>query len=162
MALTVATGDHTDSLVIALVVLVNTTLGVRQELSADRAVRALDQLVAPVARTLRGGREVSCPVAELVPDDLVLLRQGDLVPADAVLLSGVAFRVDQSALTGESVAVDKVGSIGTRVTAPCTPGRSSCTGAEWHASPRPGRPAPSGASPACSRARSVPRRCNAG
>jgi P-type Ca2+ transporter type 2C len=110
MALTIATGDHTDSLVIALVVLVNTTLGVRQELSADRAVRALDQLVAPVARTLRGGREVSCPVAELVPGDLVLVRQGDLVPADAVLLSGVAFRVDQSALTGESVAVDKAGS----------------------------------------------------
>ena len=110
MALTIATGDHTDSLVIALVVLVNTTLGVRQEVSADRAVRALDQLVAPVARTLRGGREVSCPVAELVPGDLVLLRQGDLVPADAVLLSGVAFRVDQSALTGESVAVDKAGS----------------------------------------------------
>ena len=79
-------------------------------MSADRAVRALDQLVAPVARTLRGGREVSCPVAELVPGDLVLLRQGDLVPADAVLLSGVAFRVDQSALTGESVAVDKAGS----------------------------------------------------
>ena len=110
MALTIATGDRTDSLVIGLVVLVNTTLGVRQELTADRAVRALDQLVAPVARTVRGGQEVSCPVAELVPGDLVLLRQGDLVPADAVLVSGVALRVDQSALTGESVALDKAGS----------------------------------------------------
>ena len=67
LVLTLVTADFTDAAVIALVVLVNTTLAVRQEVSADRAVRALSSLVSPSARVTRDGREQSVPVADLVP-----------------------------------------------------------------------------------------------
>ena len=107
IALTILTRDSTDTIVIALVIVVNTTLAVRQEISADRAVSALGALVAPVVRVLRDGREVSRPVTELVPGDLVVLAEGDLVPADSLLVGGVSLQVDESALTGESIAVDK-------------------------------------------------------
>ena len=86
IALTILTRDSTDTIVIALVIVVNTTLAVRQEISADRAVSALGALVAPVVRVLRDGREVSRPVTELVPGDLVVLAEGDLVPADSLLV----------------------------------------------------------------------------
>ena len=107
IALTLLTRDSTDTIVIALVIVVNTTLAVRQEISADHAVSALGALVAPVVRVLRDGREVSRPVAELVPGDLVVLAEGDLVPADSLLVGGASLQVDESALTGESIAVDK-------------------------------------------------------
>ncbi|WP_406830720.1 cation-transporting P-type ATPase [Pedococcus sp. KACC 23699] len=107
LALTLATTDLTDAAVIALVVVVNTTLAVRQELSADRAVQALSSLVSPSAQVTRDGREQSVPVRDLVPGDLVHLRQGDLVPADATLLRGPGLTVDESTLTGESLPVTK-------------------------------------------------------
>ncbi|MEO5983307.1 MAG: cation-translocating P-type ATPase [Pedococcus sp.] len=107
LVLTLVTADFTDAAVIALVVLVNTTLAVRQEVSADRAVRALSSLVSPSARVTRDGREQSVPVADLVPGDLVHLRQGDLVPADGLLVEGPSLTVDESTLTGESLPVSK-------------------------------------------------------
>jgi Ca2+-transporting ATPase len=107
IVLTTLTGDVADTIVIALVIVVNTTLAVRQEISADRAVSALAQLVAPVVRVLRDDREVSALVSELVPGDLIVLGEGDLVPADSQLVGGASLQVDESALTGESIAVDK-------------------------------------------------------
>ncbi|GAA4729105.1 cation-translocating P-type ATPase [Pedococcus ginsenosidimutans] len=107
LALTLVTTDLTDAAVIGLVVLVNTTLAVRQEVSADRAVRALSSLVTPSATVTRDGRQQSVSVEDLVPGDLVHLRQGDLVPADAVLVSGTGVTVDESMLTGESEPVGK-------------------------------------------------------
>ncbi len=107
IVLTVLTGDVADTIVIALVIVVNTTLAVRQEISADRAVSALARLVAPVVRVLRDDREVSTPVADLVPGDLIVLAEGDLVPADSQLVGGASLQVDESALTGESLPVDK-------------------------------------------------------
>src|SRR5665811_1782426 len=107
IVLTSLTGDVADTIVIAVVIVVNTTLAVRQEISADQAVSALARLVAPVVRVLRDDREVSRPVADLVPGDLIVLAEGDLVPADAMLVGGASLQVDESALTGESLPVDK-------------------------------------------------------
>jgi Ca2+-transporting ATPase len=107
LALTLLTGDLTDAAVIALVVVVNSAIGLRQELRADRAVRALGQMVATRAWVRREGQVREVPLSELVVGDLVLLRAGDLVPADAVLVEGSGLEVDESALTGESVPVGK-------------------------------------------------------
>src|SRR5690606_42079248 len=106
-ALTVLTGDLTDAAVIALVVVVNTTVGVVQEVKADRAITALAQLSAPHVRVRRDGVEALVPSGELVPDDVVLLGEGDIIPADCDLLEAESLLLDESALTGESVAVGK-------------------------------------------------------
>ena len=113
--LTLLTGDLADTAVIALVVVVNTTVGVAQELRADRAVTALAQLSAPSVRVRRGGLETSVPVADLVPGDVVLLGEGDVVPADCQVAEASSLHVDESALTGESVPVGKRGPRGEQV-----------------------------------------------
>ena len=105
--LTLATGDLPDAAVISLVVVINSTVGVVQELRADRAVAALSQLAAPFARVRRGGDEVRIPVAEIVPGDVVLLGEGDIVPADASVIEASALWIDEAALTGESLPVGK-------------------------------------------------------
>ncbi len=105
--LTVATGDLTDAAVILLVVVVNTSVGVAQEVRADRAVTALGELTAPVARVVRDGQERQVRAADVVPGDLVVLAEGDVVPADAEIVEAAALLVDEAALTGESVPVDK-------------------------------------------------------
>jgi Ca2+-transporting ATPase len=107
VVLTTLTGDVADTVVIALVIIVNTTLAVRQEISADRAVSALARLVAPAVRVFRDDLEISAPVTDLVPGDLVVLAEGDLVPADSRLVGGASLQLDESALTGESIPVDK-------------------------------------------------------
>jgi Ca2+-transporting ATPase len=106
-ALTVATGDLTDAVVISIVVVVNTTVGVFQEIKADRAITALAQLTTPWVRVRRDGVEVSLSSADLVPGDVVALGEGDIVPADCDIVDASALLVDESALTGESVAVGK-------------------------------------------------------
>jgi Ca2+-transporting ATPase len=103
--LTVATGDLTDAAVIALVVVANTTVGVVQEVRADRAVSALAAMTAPTVRVRRGGDEASIAASELVPGDIVLLGEGDVVPADGEVVEGSSLLVDESALTGESIPV---------------------------------------------------------
>ncbi len=107
LVVTVALGDHADAAVIALVVVVNTTIGVAQEVRADQAIAALDQLAAPVARVVRDGLDRVVPAAEVVAGDVVRLEAGDVVPADLVLDVAHRVRVDESALTGESVPVDR-------------------------------------------------------
>jgi P-type Ca2+ transporter type 2C len=105
--LTIATGELTDALVIALVIIVNTSVGVAQEVKADQAIAALSQLSAPVAVVLRDGRQLPLPAAEVVAGDLLVLAEGDIVPADASVVDAAALVVDESSLTGESVPVDK-------------------------------------------------------
>ena len=106
-ALTLVTHDFTDAAVIGFVVVVNTAVGVTQEVKADRAITALARMSAPRARVRRDGGETSVPVAELVPGDVVLLGEGDIVPADCDVVEASSLLVDESALTGESVAVGK-------------------------------------------------------
>ena len=105
--LTLVTGDLSDALVILLVILVNTSVGVVQEVRADDAVAALASLAAPHARVVRDGLEADIAAADVVPGDLLVLSEGDLVAADGDLVKADALLVDESSLTGESVPVDK-------------------------------------------------------
>ena len=88
---------------------VNSAVGVAQELRADRAVTALSQLNAPAVRVRRDGSESRIPASDLVPGDVVFLGEGDVVPADGAVLEASALLVDESALTGESVPIGKRG-----------------------------------------------------
>ncbi|GAA3336550.1 HAD-IC family P-type ATPase [Amorphoplanes nipponensis] len=97
--------DLPDTAVIVLVVFVNTLIGVVQEVRADRAIAALDQLAAPEARVVRDGADRIVPAAQLVRGDLVRLEAGDIVPADLDLTDAQRASFDESALTGESVPV---------------------------------------------------------
>jgi Ca2+-transporting ATPase len=106
-ALTIATGDWPDTTVILLVIAVNTTVGVAEEMRADRAIAALASLAAPQARVVRGGRTVELPAAEVVVGDLLVLAEGDIVAADATVVDAVRLLMDESALTGEAEPVGK-------------------------------------------------------
>lgn len=106
-ALTIATGDLSDAVVILLVITVNTVVGVVQEVRAEHAVMALSAMSAPAARVVRDGEERSVPAAEVVPGDLVLVAEGDVVPADGDVLAAALLLADESSLTGESVPVEK-------------------------------------------------------
>lgn len=107
VVLTLSISDHPDAIVIALVVVVNTTVGVVQEIRADNAVAALSALSAPHARVRRDGVVRDVPAAEIVPGDVLLLGEGDIVAADGELAEASALLLDESMLTGESVPVDK-------------------------------------------------------
>lgn len=96
-----------DALAILLIVLLNALLGYSQERRAESALRALSRMSVPRARVLRAGMAVEIPATALVPGDVIALETGDAVPADARLLTTTGLRVDESALTGESVPVDK-------------------------------------------------------
>jgi Ca2+-transporting ATPase len=100
-------GEWVDAAAIMLIVIVNAVLGVTQESRAEEALTALKRMSAPKARVLRGGQFVEIPAAEVVPGDVIRLETGDLVPADARIIQEANLRVDESALTGESVPVEK-------------------------------------------------------
>ncbi|MEV8505046.1 cation-transporting P-type ATPase [Actinoplanes sp. NPDC051475] len=119
-AFTLATADFTDAAVILLVIFVNTTVGVLQEVKAERAITALSALTAPAARVIRDGRQREVPAADLVVDDLLVLAEGDVVPADAHVVESAALLVDEAALTGESAPVDKTAAAGTDEVAPAS------------------------------------------
>ncbi len=100
-------GETGDAAVVAAVVVVNTVIGFLQEYRANRAIEALSGLVPEAATVVRDGERRSVPVAELVPGDLVALASGDKVPADLRLLAVKGLRVEEAALTGESVPAEK-------------------------------------------------------
>ncbi|SNT60835.1 Ca2+-transporting ATPase [Asanoa hainanensis] len=104
---TAVLGDYPDTAVIALVVIVNTGIGVWQEVRADRAIAALDGLAAPTARVVRDGVDRIVPVSEVVRGDRALLAAGDIVPADIALDGTYRLRLDESAMTGEAQPVDR-------------------------------------------------------
>ena len=106
-AITAALGHGIDAGVIAAVVLLNVVIGFVQEGKAEKALQAIRHLLAPRAVVLRGGHRHEVDAAQLVPGDIVLLASGDQLPADVRLLQVRNLRVDEAALTGESVPVDK-------------------------------------------------------
>jgi Ca2+-transporting ATPase len=100
-------GEYVDAIAILAIVILNAVLGVVQESRAEQALAALKKLAAPDANALRDGRRLTIPASQLVPGDLIFLETGDFVPADVRLLETANLRVDESALTGESVPVQK-------------------------------------------------------
>ncbi|MEQ9527478.1 MAG: cation-transporting P-type ATPase [Parvibaculaceae bacterium] len=105
--LAAAIGHVTDAVVIGLVVLANATIGFVQEGRAEQALEAIRSMIDPHASVLRGGRRVTVGAEEVVPGELVLLEAGDRVPADLRLVKANNLKIDEAALTGESVPVDK-------------------------------------------------------
>lgn len=106
-AIAFAIGELGDTLTILAIVVLNGILGFVQEWKAERALAALQQMLAPRCRVLRDGREQEIDARRLVPGDIVLLAIGDRVPADLRLIEAVNLKIDESALTGESLSVVK-------------------------------------------------------
>ena len=100
-------GEPQDTIAILVIVLLNAIIGAVQEYRAERAVAALREMAAPEAHVLRAGEAVTLEAAQLVPGDVVMLEAGNVVPADLRLLEVEKMQVDESALTGESHAVEK-------------------------------------------------------
>ena len=106
-AVTLLLAEYVDAGVIAAVVLINAIIGYVQESKAEAAINALREMLSAKATVIRGGHKLALPAVELVPGDLVLLASGDRVPADLRLIKAQDLQVDESALTGESVAAEK-------------------------------------------------------
>jgi Ca2+-transporting ATPase len=106
-AISLALGEIVDGAAIAAIVALNATIGVVQELRAERSLAALAGLSAPRARVVRAGRSSIVPAREVVRGDVLLLEAGDLVAADARLLAAAALRTGEAALTGESEPAEK-------------------------------------------------------
>lgn len=100
-------GHGVESVVIAVIVLFAVVLGFIQEYRAERAIEALRKMAAPTATVIREGQEVKIPARDLVPGDVVSIHTGDRIPADGRLLESVNLQVEEAALTGESVPVEK-------------------------------------------------------
>ena len=100
--------EWAEVIVILAVVLLNAVLGVVQESKAEAAIEALQTMTAATCKAVRDGRLVSCPAEELVPGDIVVLEAGDAVPADGRILESASLRMEEAALTGESVPVNKI------------------------------------------------------
>ncbi len=100
-------GDYIEAGAIMAIVILNAVLGVVQERNAEEALAALQKMAAPEAHVLRAGSRMVVPAEEVVPGDIVLLEAGNYVPADMRLLETMNLRVEEAALTGESIPVEK-------------------------------------------------------
>ncbi|MGE5701184.1 MAG: calcium-translocating P-type ATPase, SERCA-type [Clostridia bacterium] len=100
-------GEYLDAIAILAIMLINGILGFIQEVRAERSLQALKNLASPMAKVVREGRQIILPASQLVPGDLVLLDAGDRVPADLRLVQANRLEIEESALTGESVPVNK-------------------------------------------------------
>ena len=96
-----------DVIIIMIVVIINAVLGVVQESKAEKAIAALQEIAAATCKVLRDGEIVTLPSQELVPGDVVILEAGDAVPADGRIIYSASMKVEEAALTGESVPVSK-------------------------------------------------------
>jgi len=101
------TGHGVDAVVIFAIVLVSAVLGFTQEYRAERALEALKKMLSPTATVVRDGKETVIPARETVPGDIVTLREGDKISADARLIEVINLQVNEASLTGESMPVFK-------------------------------------------------------
>lgn len=106
-AISIVIGELVDAITILLIVVLNGIFGFVQEWKAERAIQALQHMLQPVCRVIRAGSEETIDANKLVPGDLVLIDVGDHIPADLRLLSAASLKIEESALTGESAAVEK-------------------------------------------------------
>ena len=101
-------GEFVDVIIILAVVLINAVLGVLQESKAEKAIEALQKMSAAMSKVIRGGKLIAVPSEELVVGDIVILEAGDAVPADGRILECASMKIEEAALTGESVPVNKM------------------------------------------------------
>ncbi|MDH6363669.1 Ca2+-transporting ATPase [Enterococcus sp. PF1-24] len=99
--------DWIDSVIILLIVVINAIISISQENNASKSLEALQKMSAPLAKVIRNGKLENVETATLVPGDIIELEAGDLVPADVRVLSAANLKADESAMTGESVPVNK-------------------------------------------------------
>lgn len=99
--------DWIDSVIILLIVVINAIISISQENNANKSLEALQKMSAPLAKVIRNGKLEHVETATLVPGDIIELEAGDLVPADVRILSAANLKADESAMTGESVPVNK-------------------------------------------------------
>lgn len=99
--------DWIDSVIILLIVVINAIISISQENNANKSLEALQKMSAPLAKVIRNGKLEHIETATLVPGDIIELEAGDLVPADVRILSAANLKADESAMTGESVPVNK-------------------------------------------------------
>ncbi len=100
-------GDVESAAVIVIVITINAILGTIQTVKAEQSLQSLKKLSGPEAKVLRDGTTRQLPARELVVGDIILLEAGDMIPADGRLIENASLKVDESALTGESLAVEK-------------------------------------------------------
>ena len=99
--------EWADVIIIMAVVIINSVLGVVQEAKSEQALAALQEMSAAQSKVIRDGKMIHLPSADLVPGDIVLLEAGDSVPADCRILESASMKIEEAALTGESVPVEK-------------------------------------------------------
>lgn len=107
-AISAYTGHWVDAVAIFVIVIINALISFWQEWSAEKSMAALSQMAAPTAWVKRGGTWTEIPAAGIVPGDVIRLKAGDIVPADARLSDAARLQIDEAALTGESEPVDKL------------------------------------------------------
>jgi Ca2+-transporting ATPase len=100
-------GDYVDAIVISVIVMLNAVIGFVQEYRSEKAMEAMSRLTAPTAKVVRDGRVVEIAARELVPGDVIVLEEGDRVPADGRLVETIELKTDEAVLTGESTPVAK-------------------------------------------------------
>ncbi len=100
--------SFTDVFIILAVVIINAVLGVAQESKAEKAIAALQEIAGSTSKVLRDGKQIVIRSEELVPGDVIVLEAGDAVPADARIIECASLKIEEAALTGESVPVNKI------------------------------------------------------
>jgi len=111
VVLSAVLGEVADAVIIGIIILFASGLGFFQEYRAERAMEALRRMAAPMASVRREGKEVEIPARDLVPGDIIILRTGDKIAADARLIEAVNLKTSEAPLTGESTPVEKKSAI---------------------------------------------------
>ena len=108
VVLSAVIGEPIDAIIIGVIILFACGLGFIQEYRAEKAMEALKKMAAPTASVIRDGNEEEIPARDLVPGDIIVIRTGDRIPADARLIEAVNLKTNEAPLTGESVPIEKI------------------------------------------------------